>query len=71
MFEHLAPVIERRLEIRGREGPDKPVKALSLNDESQLIIFAGRLHAISYRYVTSKDAMDCATDDWRNHGCLV
>lgn len=25
MFEHLAPVVERRLAIRGQEGPDKPV----------------------------------------------
>ncbi|KAL8786219.1 MAG: hypothetical protein Q9213_002908 [Squamulea squamosa] len=52
MFEYLAPVIERRLEIRGHEGPDKPVKQL-------------------YRYITSKDAVECATDDWRNHGSLV
>ncbi|KAL8862407.1 MAG: hypothetical protein Q9178_001416 [Gyalolechia marmorata] len=71
MFEHLAPVIERRLEIRGREGPGKPVKGLPVNDENLLISFAGRLHAISYRYVTSKDAMERATDDWRNHGYLA
>ncbi|KAL9038664.1 MAG: hypothetical protein Q9180_002997, partial [Flavoplaca navasiana] len=27
MFDHLAPVIDRRLEIRGKEGPSKPVKS--------------------------------------------
>ncbi|KAI4141695.1 MAG: hypothetical protein L6R39_005229 [Caloplaca ligustica] len=28
MFEHLAPVVERRLAIRGQEGPDKPVDCM-------------------------------------------
>lgn len=38
MFEHLAPVIERRLEIRGQEGPDKPVKRLPPKEDDMLII---------------------------------
>ncbi|KAI4253387.1 MAG: hypothetical protein L6R42_007602 [Xanthoria sp. 1 TBL-2021] len=37
MFEHLAPVIERRLEIRGQEGPDKPVKRLPPKEDDILI----------------------------------
>ncbi|CAO1598653.1 hypothetical protein XANCAGTX0491_002411 [Xanthoria calcicola] len=28
MFEHLAQVVERRLEIRGHEGPDKPIDCM-------------------------------------------
>lgn len=36
MFDHLAPVIERRLEIRGQEGLSKPVKSPPSNKDDIL-----------------------------------
>ncbi|KAL8976697.1 MAG: hypothetical protein Q9205_007354, partial [Flavoplaca limonia] len=36
MFDHLAPVIERRLEVRGQEGPNKPVKSPLANEYDML-----------------------------------
>ncbi|KAL8868329.1 MAG: hypothetical protein Q9198_008216, partial [Flavoplaca austrocitrina] len=36
MFDHLAPVIKRRLEIRGQEGPNKPVKSPPPNEHDML-----------------------------------